>query len=97
MFKKIMMWGVGLVFLSVTVGAFAEDVYMSKRGKKYHQETCPFMENVIKNNKAQKLSKEEAMAQGRVACSRCFPDEVSAKTKKINQQKSSDSAQKAAR
>ena len=94
MLKKIVMAVVGIVFLAVTVGAFAEDVYVTKRGKKYHRESCPFMENVIKNKKAEKISKEDAMAKGRAACGKCFPEEVSAKDKKISQRSSSVSAQK---
>lgn len=87
MLRKIMMGTVGLVFLSVTVCAFAEDVYVTQRGKKFHRETCPFMENAIKNKKAEKISKEDAIAKGRVACGKCFPEEASAKAKKINQMK----------
>ncbi len=94
MLKKIVMAVVGLVFLSVTVGAFAEDVYVTKRGKKYHRESCPFMENVIKNKRAEKISKEDALAKGRAPCGKCFPEEVSTKAKKLNRENSSTSDQK---
>ena len=93
--KKMMMLGVGVVFLSMTTLAFAEDVYITKRGKKYHEVSCPFIESAIQNNKAQKISKEEAVKQGRVACSKCFSEDgASAKPKELEQKNFSASTQK---
>jgi len=50
------------VFLSVlmTVAAFAQDVYVTKRGKKYHKEGSRF----IKGKEVQKLTLEEAEELG---------------------------------
>ena len=97
MVKKIMTAGLCLAFVFVTTCAFAEDVYVTKRGKKYHRETCPFMENVIKNKKAEKVSKQQAIEQGRLPCSKCFSEEVSSKEKKVDRQNSSLPAPKAAK
>jgi len=89
------MLGVAVAVLSMTALAFAEDVYITKRGKKYHQASCPFIEGAIKNNKTQKISKEEAIKQGRVACSKCFSEEeASVRPKELKQKKSSASTQK---
>ena len=43
-------------------------VYVTRRGKKYHKETCPF----IRNREAISIDEKEAIEKGLKPCSRCF-------------------------
>ena len=78
MVKKLMVLALGLMILSSASLAFAEDVYVTKNGKKYHTQECP----LIKNKGPIKISKEEAIEKGLAPCGKCFKDEVSLETKK---------------
>ncbi|MFC1594285.1 hypothetical protein ACFL38_03055 [Candidatus Omnitrophota bacterium] len=71
MLQKIMVMVLCVAFLAATSVAFAEDVYATKKGKKYHKEDCRF----IKNRDAQKVNIEDAQAKGLMPCGRCFADE----------------------
>ena len=73
MFKSIAMMMLGMVFLTATTFAFAEDVYVTKHGKKFHAEECP----LIKNKGAVKIAKKDALENGLTPCQKCFSDEVS--------------------
>ena len=73
MMRKLVVLVLGVVFLSATTFAFAEDVYVTKRGKKYHKEDCL----LIKNKGAEKITKKEAVEKGLTPCQRCFNEEVS--------------------
>jgi hypothetical protein len=44
-----------------------EIVYVTKRGKKYHKEGCPY----LKSSKMM-VSLEQALMEGKEPCSRCF-------------------------
>lgn len=77
MIRKLAILILGVVFLSATTFAFAEDVYVTKRGKKYHKEDCL----LIKNKGAEQISKKEAIEKGLTPCRKCFNDEVSGKNK----------------
>ncbi len=55
-------------FLTVAASAFAEDVYVTGKGKKFHKEIC----RVTKNREVQKLDRNEAIGQGLNPCKRCF-------------------------
>ena len=48
-----------------------EVVYVTRRGKKYHKETCPF----IKNRDTVSMSVKEAEAKGLKPCGRCHKEE----------------------
>ncbi|MFA5088124.1 MAG: hypothetical protein WC552_03715 [Candidatus Omnitrophota bacterium] len=74
MSKRIVMLGLAVCFLMTTALAFAEDVYVTKRGKKYHKEDCRF----IKGKEVQKIDKQEALQKGLVPCGKCFKEDVSA-------------------
>ena len=74
MLKKLMITGLSIALLSSATLAFAQDVYVTKRGKKYHQEEC----RLIKDKGAEKISKKEAEGKGLAPCQKCFPEEVSA-------------------
>ncbi len=71
--------GIGMVLLStmtlVTIqsSSAAEDVYVTKNGKKYHKEDC----RLIKNKGAEKISKKDAVGKGLVPCLKCFKEESS--------------------
>ncbi|MBL7130488.1 MAG: hypothetical protein ISS45_03660 [Candidatus Omnitrophica bacterium] len=68
MLKRIIALVMSLAILSATTFVFAEDVYITKRGKKYHKQDCP----LIANKDAQKVNLEEAKAKGLEPCKRCF-------------------------
>ena len=68
MLRRIIGLVMCLAILSATTFVFAEDVYITKRGKKYHKQDCP----LIAKRDAQKVSLEEARAKGLEPCSRCF-------------------------
>ena len=72
MFKKIIATCICVMFLAAGTMAFAEDVYVTKRGKKYHKETC----SLIKNKNARAISKEEALEKGLKPCRRCFKEDI---------------------
>lgn len=48
-----------------------EVVYATKRGKKYHKETCPF----IQNRDTVSMSVKDAEAKGLKPCGRCHKEE----------------------
>ena len=66
--KKIMMLGLCMAFLTMSSLAFAEDVFVTERGKKYHQETC----RTIKKSKVIALDELKAKEKGYAPCRRCF-------------------------
>jgi len=57
-----------LAFLTITSSLFAEDVYITKQGKKYHESDCRF----VTNRDTQKISLDVAKTKGLEPCSRCF-------------------------
>lgn len=70
MLKKFAIVGVFLMFFATSF-AFADDVYVTKRGKKFHKETC----RLIKNKGAGSLPLDEAFEKGLTPCRRCFKKE----------------------
>ena len=72
--KKVTVLVLGITLVAMTTLAFAEDVYATKNGKKYHKEDC----RLIKSKNPQKISKEEALSRGLVPCSKCFKEDTSA-------------------
>ncbi len=82
MVRKATLLGLCVIFLATATFAFAETVYITPNGTKYHKEECRF----IKNKDAQKMEKTEAVAAGYEPCSRCFKEDVSAvESQKIDQ------------
>ncbi len=73
MIRKLMMIGMLMVFLSATTHAFAEDVFVTPRGAKYHKEICRLVKD--KDN-ITKLEKKEAIEEGYEPCKRCFKEDV---------------------
>ena len=73
---------IAIVVLVAIVGktslSFAEDVYVTKNGKKYHAEICRLIE---KKNPAA-MDKEQALGKGLELCKLCLKNA----SKKIEQQ-----------
>ena len=66
--KKMMIAGLCMMILTVSSLAFAEQVYVTERGKKYHKENC----RTIKNREVTAIEEEDAIEQGYEPCGRCF-------------------------
>jgi len=91
MARKLMMLGVLIAFLSATTYVFAEDVFITQSGAKYHKEICRLIKN---RNNVTKLDKEDAIEEDYGPCKRCFKEDVvlegsdnsdQSQVKKINQ------------
>ena len=82
MIRKMMMMGLLMSMLTTASYVFAEDVYATKNGKKYHTEHC----QLIKNKSPQAIEKEAAVKKGLTPCSRCFKQQALKKdeNKKLN-------------
>ncbi len=87
--KQWMMLFLSITFLSVTTLALAEDVYVTKNGKKYHTQDCRF----IQNKGAQKITKEQAIAKGLKPCPKCMKDEA-ALLPKVDKNKTTAASEK---
>ncbi len=59
---------VAVVLVSSTF-AFAEDVYATKNGKKYHKQDCL----MIQKKNAKPIAMEEATKKGLKPCGKCYP------------------------
>ena len=73
MIRKLMMLGMLVVFLSATTCVFAEDVFVTQNGTKYHKEICRLVKN--KEN-VTKLDKKEAIIEDYGPCKRCFKEDA---------------------
>ena len=80
MLRKLLTLVVFTAFLSTAAVVYADDVYVTKNGKKYHQEQCL----LIKNKGAHKIALDEAQAKKLEPCQRCFKKD-SDKQAKLNQ------------
>jgi|GEM_PF-2887231 len=66
--KVLTMMLAGMLVLGSTF-AFAEDVYVTKNGKKYHKVDCL----LIANKGAKNIALEDAIKKGLKPCHKCFP------------------------
>lgn len=73
MIRKLMILGLVITFVSSAAYVFAEDVFITPKGAKYHKEICRLVKN--KEN-VTKLDKEEALEEGYGPCKRCFGEDV---------------------
>jgi len=71
--KRIITVILCVMFLSVAGTSFADAVFATKNGKRYHQAECP----LVKNKGPEAISLKEAEEKGLTPCSRCFKDETS--------------------
>ncbi|MDP8265862.1 MAG: hypothetical protein P9M07_02815 [Candidatus Aceula meridiana] len=81
MLKKLVLTGLCIMFLATTTAAFAESVYVTENGSKYHKEDCRF----IKNRESQEMKKADAVTAGYAPCSRCFKEDLSKSDSKKSQ------------
>lgn len=61
------------VMMMTSTMAYAETVYATKNGKRYHQAEC----SLISKKSPVAVSMEEAVARGLTPCSKCFKQEQS--------------------
>ncbi len=73
--RRFMMLGVLVAFLAATTCAFAEDVFVTQNGKRYHKEVCRLLKN---KDSAIKLEKSKALGDGYGPCKKCFAEDVAA-------------------
>ena len=73
--KKLVTGLLCAAVLVVSSVAFAADVVVTKRGKKYHLATC----TLIEGKKTAVMDEQQAIAKGLRPCPRCF------KTKDVKQ------------
>ena len=73
MIRKLMMIGMLITFLSATTYVFAEDVFITQQGSKYHKEICRLVKD--KDN-VMKMDKKLAVGEGFGPCKRCFKEDV---------------------
>ena len=91
--RKIVMLTLGVLFLSSNPLVFAQmndkndknvqaaqDVYVTKSGKKYHKADCSF----VQDRKPEKISKKEALAKGLAPCPKCFKEDLPPQVKKTD-------------
>lgn len=88
--KRMIITGLCLLFLAANTLAFAEDVFVTANGQKYHKEDCRF----IKDRKTEKIDKEQATQQGYVACQKCFKSDDSVKKEDTSSPKVTKSKKK---
>ena len=82
MIKKLTQMVLLISFLSMTAFVYAEDVYITKNGKKFHKEVCRFTQN----KQVSKIDMAEALAKGLKPCQKCFTsNQVSDNSSKDNQ------------
>lgn len=75
MIRKLMLLGLTITFLSTATYVFAEDVFITQSGSKYHKEICRLLKN--KDNVVKK-DKEEAIKEAYGPCGRCFKEDITA-------------------
>ena len=90
MIRKFLLTGLCLAFLSTATLALAENVYVTKRGKKYHKKTC----SLIKNKDVKTLELKDAQEKGYKACRRCFKKKTKDSSKKTKKSGSSKTKEK---
>ncbi|MBF0522848.1 MAG: hypothetical protein HQL24_07330 [Candidatus Omnitrophica bacterium] len=77
MFKRFAMMALLLAFLTASTAAFADNVYVTAKGNKYHKADC----RLIKNKQTVEMDKQKAIQQGYKPCKKCSKDEVQPENK----------------
>ena len=83
MMRKLMLMGLFLTFLTMATAVFADEVVVTKNGKKYHKATCL----LVKNKQDEKMDREKAIQSGYEPCKKCFKEETQADNQKENKKK----------
>jgi hypothetical protein len=76
--NKVLATMLAVTMLISSTFAFAEDVYATKNGKRYHKADCL----LVKDKGAKAIAMEEAQKKGLKPCRRCFGETDSAKKSK---------------
>lgn len=84
MVKKLVLLAVMVGVLSINSAAFADDVYVTKNGKRYHAQAC----NLIKNRQVTAIEESAAMERKMKPCERCFKAKANEKLSKHESKKS---------
>ena len=71
--KVLMVYGLLIMFAATTTMAFAEEVYVTGKGSKYHKISCRLIRN---KDAAKALDKDEAIASGHEPCKVCFKENL---------------------
>jgi len=80
MIRKLMMVGMLLTFLSATTFVFAEDVFITQKGSKYHTEICRLIKN---RDHVTKIDKEQAIEEDYSPCKLCFKEDVASEEQQV--------------
>ena len=92
--KKLFVALFVLGFMSISVLSFAEIVYKTPRGKRYHKKECKL---IRKKEKLVEIDKEAAEEKGLKPCRVCFKKELKESKKKeviANKEESNESSEK---
>ncbi len=73
MMRKYIMIVVCALFVMSAAHVFAEDVFTTANGTKYHKQDCRLLRN---KEKAVKIDKKDAVAKGYIPCKRCFKEDL---------------------
>ena len=73
MLRRMVVLGMLVMFLAGTTAVFAEEVFLTAKGTKYHKETCRLIKN---KDSVTKLEKQEAIDEGFEPCKRCFKEDA---------------------
>ncbi|HPN89002.1 MAG TPA: hypothetical protein PLH56_06670 [Candidatus Omnitrophota bacterium] len=71
MFKRMTVLSLLIAFLMMSTAAFAENVYVTGKGKKYHKAEC----RLIQNKEKKEMDLQKAIQAGYEACKKCFKEE----------------------
>jgi len=83
MVRKLAILSLGAAVLLVASAAFAEEVFVTQNGKKYHVATC----QLIKERETSALDEKAAMEQGYAPCGRCLKGKPLAEQASLTQDK----------
>ena len=71
MFKRMTVLSLLLAFLMMSTAAFAENVYVTAKGTKYHKADC----RLIQNKDTKEMDLQKAIDAGYEPCKKCFKEE----------------------
>ena len=74
--KKAMSLLLIVAMVMVAASAFADDVFVTKHGKRFHKADC----KVVKGKEVHKIDQAQAEQKGLKACNVCFKDNTQAQS-----------------
>ena len=77
MFQKGLMASVMALSLGLSTLAWAENVYVTPNGKKYHKPTCP----LIQDRELTELDQVQAVEQAYEPCKKCYKEDQAVEEK----------------